>query len=90
MPNTLSAKKRVRQNIKRRSRNRWRKRTLRTAIKDLHEKVLHGTSEEADAALRETQKIADRTAARGVIHKNTAARLKSRLSARVKAKKQGA
>ncbi len=87
MPNTQSAKKRVRQNITRRGRNRWRKRVLRESIKDLREKLLHGSVEETEAAFRDTQKIVDKTAARGVIHRNTASRIKSRLSARVKAKK---
>jgi small subunit ribosomal protein S20 len=89
MPNTQSAKKRVRQNITRRGRNRWRKRVLRDSLKDLREKLLHGSVEESETALRETQKIVDRTAAKGVIHRNTASRIKSRMSARVKAKKAG-
>ena len=89
MPNTQSAKKRVRQDIIKRGRNRWRKRTLREAVKDLREKMLHGSVEETESAFRATQKIVDRTAAKGVIHKNTAARIKRRLSARVKAKKLG-
>jgi len=87
MPNTLSAKKRVRQDIVKRGRNRWRKRAMREAIKDLHEKLLHGTVEETETAFRSTQKIIDQTASKGVIHKNTASRVKGRLSARVKARK---
>jgi small subunit ribosomal protein S20 len=87
MPNRLSAKKRVRQNIKRRSRNRWRLRTLRASVKNLREQILHGSNDAADTALRETQQIIDRTAAKGAIHKNTASRIKSRLSARVREKK---
>ncbi len=89
MPNTESAKKRVRQNIKRRGLNRWRMRTLRESVKELREQLLHGTVESSEAAFKTTQKIIDQTASRGVIHKNTGARLKSRLSARVKAKKTG-
>lgn len=89
MPNTQSAKKRVRQNITRRGRNRWRKRVLRDSLKDLREKLLHGSVEESEAAYIDTQKIVDRTAAKGVIHRNTASRIKSRMSARVKAKKAG-
>ncbi len=87
MPNTQSAKKRVRQNITRRGRNRWRKRVLRDSIKDLREKLLHGSVEETETAFRDTQKVIDQTASKGVIHRNTASRIKSRLSARVKAKK---
>ena len=90
MANTVSAKKRNRQNISHRARNRWRLTTMRTAIKDLHEKILHASNDEADTALRSTCALIDKTAQKGVIHKNKAARTKSRLSARVKAKKAGA
>jgi len=84
MAHSLSAKKRVRQNEKRNARNRWRKAAMREAIKDLIEKVSHGTIDEVKAAFKATQKLIDRTAAKGVIHKNQAARRKSRLNARVK------
>lgn len=87
MPNTNSAKKRVRQNIHRQGRNRWRKRTLRESVKDLREQILHGSVEDAESAYQRTQKIIDKTTSKGAIHKNTASRLKRRLSARVKAKK---
>ncbi len=86
MANTLSSKKRVRQNIAARARNRWRLRTLRDAVKDLQEKILHGSKEETREAMLKTFKVIDRSAQKGVIHKNTAARKKSRLNARVKAK----
>ncbi len=90
MANTVSAKKRNRQNISHRARNRWRLTSMRTAIKDLHEKILHGSKDETTAALRETCSLIDKSAQKGVIHKNTAARTKSRLNARVKAKNTGA
>jgi small subunit ribosomal protein S20 len=90
MANTLSAKKRIRQNETHRRRNRWRLRAMRLAIRDLREKIHQGTNEEADAALRTACQIIDKTAGKGVIHKNNAARKKSRLTARVKAKKAGA
>jgi len=86
MANTLSSKKRVRQNETARARNRWRLRTLREAVKDLQEKILHGSKEETREAMLKTFRIIDRSAQKGVIHKNTAARKKSRLNARVKAK----
>lgn len=86
MAHTLSSKKRIRQNEKRRALNRWRLRTMRTAIKDFHQKLIHGTVDEAKAAFRACVRIIDRTAQKGVIHKNQAARRKSRLSARLKAK----
>jgi small subunit ribosomal protein S20 len=87
MAHSLSAKKRIRQNAKRQARNRWRLRSMRTAIKGFMDKLVHGSTDEATQAFRACTKVIDRTAAKGVIHKNQAARRKSRLSARLKAKK---
>jgi len=87
MASSLSSKKRIRQNEKRRSRNRWRLRALRTTLKDLDDKFVHAGYEDCSAAFKQACKILDRTAGKGVIHKNTAARKKSRLSARLKAKR---
>jgi small subunit ribosomal protein S20 len=87
MASTVSARKRIRQNESHRARNRWRKTQLRTAIKDVREKILHGSAEEAQESYRNACSVIDRVAGKGVIHKNTAARTKSRLSARLKAKK---
>ncbi|HEB61399.1 MAG TPA: 30S ribosomal protein S20 [Phycisphaeraceae bacterium] len=88
MAHSLSAKKRIRQNEKNRARNRWRKATLREAVKAFSAAVAHGTIEEADAAFRNACSVLDKTAGKGVIHRNTAARKKSRLSAKLKARKQ--
>lgn len=90
MAHSLSAKKRIRQNAKRRARNRWRLRTMRTAIKGFLAKVAHGSIEEATEAFRSCVRVIDRTAAKGVIHKKQAARRKSRLSAKLKARKAAA
>lgn len=90
MAHSLSAKKRIRQNEKRRALNRWRKRTMRDSIKDLLDKVMHSSVEESEQAFRKACAVIDRSAQKGVIHKNTAARYKSRLNARVKAKKAAA
>ena len=79
MAHSLSAKKRIRQNAKRNARNRWRMRTLRTAIRDFLNKLTHGQVGEAKASFTALQKLIDRSAAKGVIHKNNAARRKSRL-----------
>ena len=87
MAHSLSAQKRVRQNIDARARNRWRLRTLREALKNFRDKLAHGSPEDAATAFREVSKIVDRTAAKGVIHKNQAARRKSRMSAALKARK---
>lgn len=86
MAHSNSAKKRVRQNIKRRAVNRWRLRTMRIALKNFADKIAHGSNEEAAAACREASKIVDRSAQKGVIHRNQAARRKSRMNARLKAK----
>lgn len=88
MASTLSAKKRIRQNLKARARNRWRLRTLRLAARAYREKLARGSHEEAAAALRHVCQLADKTASKGVIHKNTAARIKSRLNKRLRAKVQ--
>ncbi|TVQ32745.1 MAG: 30S ribosomal protein S20 [Phycisphaeraceae bacterium] len=86
MATSLSAKKRIRQNIRHRSRNRWRLRAMRLSMREFREKLLHGTPEEARESLRKCGSLIDRAAARGVIHKNNAARKKSRLNARLKAR----
>lgn len=87
MAHSLSALKRIRQNEKRNARNRWRLKTMRDAIKDFRDKLAHGSVEDAAAAMKLTARIVDRTAQKGVIHKNQASRRKSRMSAALKAKK---
>ena len=87
MAHSLSAKKRIRQNIKRRAQNRWRKNTFRTAIKKYRETLLHGTVEQAQSELQMLYKLLDQVAGKGTIHKNTAARYKSRLALRLEVKK---
>ena len=86
MAHSVSARKRIRQNQRRRARNIWRLRRMRVAIKDF-EKALAGDD---IAAATETYKnaaaIIDKTAQKGCIHRNQAARRKSRLNARLKAK----
>ncbi len=89
MAHSLSAKKRVRQNVKRAARNRWRMRELRDSLKELEDKLLHADAKQSDEAFRKACRLLDKTASKGVIHRNTAARKKSRLSKRMKAK-QGA
>lgn len=88
MAHSLSAKKRIRQNEKRNARNRWRKNIMRESIKELTDKILHAPLKEAEQALKAAAKIIDRTASKGTIHKNQAARRKSRLAARIVARKK--
>lgn len=93
MAHSLSAKKRHRQNIVRRARNRGRRSSLRTRLRSLDDTLLHGTPEASEQAFVETCKMLDRYADRGLIHRNAAARKKSRLARRVNqklAKQQGA
>jgi small subunit ribosomal protein S20 len=85
MPNTASAKKRLRQNEKLRLLNRARKSALRTQIRKVREAVQAGDNEKAQSELRIAQKRIDQAAAKNVLHKNTAARTKSRLVKLVKA-----
>ncbi len=88
MPTTKSAKKRLRQNIVRRTRNRSAKRAVRTQCRNVREAVLAGDVERAEAEFRLATKRLDRAGAKNIIHANAAARLKSRLSAKIKAIKQ--
>ena len=80
MPNIKSAIKRMRQNEIRRMRNRGRLSEMRTAIKGFRSLVKDGQLDEARAALPSVYSVIDRTARHGVIHPNTAARSKSRLT----------
>ncbi len=80
MAHSSSAKKRVRQNIKQRLRNRRRKLAVKDAIRTFDEVVTSGKTDEAATQLKEVYKQLDKTAARGTIHKKTAARKKSRLA----------
>ncbi|HOE88710.1 MAG: 30S ribosomal protein S20 [Spirochaetes bacterium ADurb.Bin315] len=77
-----SAEKRERQNRKRRLRNRSTKSTMKTAIRKFNEAVASGDVESAGATLATSLKLIDSTASKGVIHKNTANRKKSRLQLR--------
>lgn len=86
MASSVSARKRIRQNAKARSVNRWRKGTIREAMKDYREAILHGTDEEAKAKLNGLYKLLDKAASTSTMHKNTAARYKSRLTAKLNQK----
>ena len=83
MPTTKSTKKRLRQDVLRRARNRSVKSALRTQMKKVHAALTEGDVERARSEFRIVQHELDRAAARNVIHPNAAARLKSRLNARI-------
>jgi small subunit ribosomal protein S20 len=88
MPNTESAKKRLKQSIARRERNRAAKRAIRTECRKVLTTIAAGNLEQAQKEFRVAAAKLDRAAARKILHRNTAARTKSRLSARIKAAKK--
>lgn len=79
MANIASAIKRIRQNEKRRLRNRVHRNRARTFVKKAHLEIDNKEPEAARAATLEAIKALDKAAEKGVIHKNNAARRKSRL-----------
>jgi small subunit ribosomal protein S20 len=83
MPNHKSAEKRVRQNEKRREINRSNRGRLRTSIKKLRTALTTGDNKSLQELLPETVSTIDKAVQKGVIHRNAAARYKSRLTARV-------
>ncbi len=85
MAHSLSAKKRVRQNAKRRLLNRDRKREVRLELKKFQSALAAGDKKVAAEELKKTQQILDRVSSRGGLHKKTAARRKSRLAKKVNA-----
>jgi len=74
-----SAEKRERQNAKRRMHNRQIKSTVRTAIKKFDAAVVAGDKAKASEAMALSFKLLDSAASKGVLHRNTASRKKSRL-----------
>ena len=89
MPNSLSAKKRLRQNLTRRTRNRAAKSTIKSQIRKVREAITAGNLEAGENEFRLMAKKLDKAAATNVVHANLAARVKSRLSAALKDAKQG-
>lgn len=83
MANTKSALKRLRSAERRRLRNRMHKGRARTAVKKARLLIEAGKLEEAREAVRAAISALDRAAEKGVIHKNNAARRKSRLMQRL-------
>ena len=85
MANTPQSKKRARQNERRQAVNKARRSRIRTHLRKVEEAITSGDKDVATAALRAAQPELMRGVTKGVLHKNTAARKVSRLSARVKA-----
>jgi small subunit ribosomal protein S20 len=85
MANTSSAKKAVRKIARRTTINRARRSRMRTLVKKVEEAIAAGDAASAASALQNAIPVVMRAAQRGILHKNTASRKVSRLTARVKA-----
>ncbi len=85
MAHSNSAKKRIRQNIVQRERNRGQKSALRSQVKKVRAAVEAGDAALAQSELALAMSKADRVAKKNILHPNTAARLKSKLSRAVNA-----
>ena len=85
MANIASARKRARQAVVRNAHNSSLHSSLRTAIESVRKAIAAGDKAVAAQSLQSCQSVVDRIADKRIIHKNTASRAKSRLSAAVKA-----
>ena len=83
MPNIKSAKKRVLVNQAKAMQNKAAKSALKTDIKKFEAAVVEGNRSEADKRYKEAVKAVDQAAARGLMHKNTAANRKSKMTLRL-------
>ena len=87
MPSSRSAKKRLRQNVAARLRNRSTKSRVRSQIRKVREAITAGDVETSETEFRLAARGLDKAAGKSVIHANAAARTKSRLSKAIKALK---
>lgn len=85
MANTVQARKRARQSVERNKHNSSLRSMLRTAIKRVRQAVDAGDQTAANDVFRKATSVIDRVADKNIIHKNKAARHKSRLAAAIKA-----
>jgi small subunit ribosomal protein S20 len=84
LANIKSAEKRARQAVKQRAHNMTLRSKMRTAVKNVRAAIATGEKATAQAAYRSAVPVIDSMVNKGIIHRNTAARHKSRLSALVK------
>jgi small subunit ribosomal protein S20 len=85
MANHVSSLKRARQTEKKTAVNRANRSRVRTSLRSLREALTKGDVKAAAAQFRETVSALDKSVQKGVFHKNTVSRYKSRLNARLKA-----
>ena len=88
MPNKESAKKRLRQTVKKTIENKNRKTRIKTHVKRVENAISSGVQKEANAALRTAESEIMRGVSKGILHKNSAGRKVSRLNARIKSIKK--
>jgi small subunit ribosomal protein S20 len=85
MANTKQAAKRAKTSVKQRAANQSMRTTLRSAIKKIQKAIASGDAKAAEATFRSEQSTIDHIADKRIIHKNKAARHKSRLAQQIKA-----
>ena len=85
MANHVSALKRARQTVKKTAVNRSNRSNVRTSLRSLREAIQAGDAKAAGEQYKATVSAIDKSVQKGILHKNTASRYKSRLNARVKA-----
>lgn len=83
MANTKSAKKAVRQTVRRTGVNKTRRSRMRSSVRKVEEAIATGNKEAAQAALKEAEPVLARTAQKGLLHRRSASRKVSRLAKRV-------
>jgi small subunit ribosomal protein S20 len=84
LANSAQARKRARQAVKRRAHNMALSSRMRTAMKKVVKAVQGGNRDDAVAAFKDAEKLLDGSVNKGLIHRNKAARDKSRLNAQIK------
>ena len=88
MPNKASAKKRLRQTIRKTTENKNRKTRIKTFVKKVEQAVAQGDQDAANGVLRTAQSEIMRGVSKGVLHKNSASRKISRLNSKIKGLKK--
>lgn len=87
MARSLSSQKRMRQNVKRAAKNKVRKTQVKNAIRAFKDAVHDKNASAAETTMREAASVLDRNSLRHALHRNTAARRKSRMAKRLNALK---
>jgi small subunit ribosomal protein S20 len=88
MPNKESAKKRLRQTVKKTTENKNRKTRIKTFVKKVDQAINSGDQKVANSALKSAESEMMRGVSKGVLHKNSASRKVSRLNAKIKSLKK--